>query len=148
MFEYHEDLACMYSDDSDWEEDYARGYKQKGKRRTTNKRRGRKHKDYSCCGRAQYEEEDFAKSASCRSKSKKGKKKSKKKSTSTPVKRQGSRAEVMSGTARETTGGLTKKDLKYNKQGRIVSVAKSEAAKKNPHFKKMQRKIKKCFKSK
>jgi hypothetical protein len=42
----------------------------------------------------------------------------------------GSRAEVMHGTAHHTTGGLTKKHLKYNKWGRIVSVRKSEKAKK------------------
>ena len=45
----------------------------------------------------------------------------------------GSRSQVMNGTAYKTSYGtvkpvgdaLTKKDLKYNKQGRIVSVAKS-----------------------
>lgn len=37
----------------------------------------------------------------------------------------GSRAQVMHGTAHHTTGGLAKKDLKYNKHGRIVSRAKS-----------------------
>lgn len=42
----------------------------------------------------------------------------------------GSRAEVMHGTAHHTSGGLTKKHLKYNKWGRIVSVAKSAKAKK------------------
>lgn len=42
----------------------------------------------------------------------------------------GSRAEVMHGTAHHTSGGLTKKHLKYNKWGRIVSVAKSLKAKK------------------
>lgn len=42
----------------------------------------------------------------------------------------GSRAEVMHGTAHHTSGGLTKKHLKYNKWGRIVSVRKSETAKK------------------
>ena len=31
----------------------------------------------------------------------------------------------MHGTAHHTTGGLAKKDLKYNKHGRIVSRAKS-----------------------
>ena len=41
----------------------------------------------------------------------------------------GSRAEVMHGTARHTSGDLTKKDLKYNKQGRIVSKRASEAGK-------------------
>jgi hypothetical protein len=42
----------------------------------------------------------------------------------------GSRAEVMHGTAHHTSGGLTKGDLKYNKWGRIVSVKKSQKAKK------------------
>jgi DVNP family len=37
----------------------------------------------------------------------------------------GSRAQVMHGTAVKTAGGLTKKDLKYNKNGRIVSRKKS-----------------------
>jgi hypothetical protein len=42
----------------------------------------------------------------------------------------GSRAAVMHGNAHHTSGGLTKKDLKYNKWGRIVSVKKSQKAKK------------------
>ena len=42
----------------------------------------------------------------------------------------GSRAQVMHGTAHHTTGGLTRKDLKMNKWGRIVSKAKSAKAKK------------------
>ena len=42
----------------------------------------------------------------------------------------GSRAAVMHGNAQHTSGGLTKKDLKYNKWGRIVSVKKSQKAKK------------------
>ena len=42
----------------------------------------------------------------------------------------GSRAMVMHGTARQTSGGLKKKDLKYNKQGRIVSKKASALAKK------------------
>jgi hypothetical protein len=37
----------------------------------------------------------------------------------------GSRAQVMHGTAEKTKGGLTKKNLKYNKYGRIVSAKKS-----------------------
>ena len=37
----------------------------------------------------------------------------------------GTRAQVMHGTAEKTKGGLTKKGLKYNKYGRIVSVKKS-----------------------
>ena len=43
----------------------------------------------------------------------------------------GSKAEVYHGTADSTSGGLDKSDLK-KKQGRIVSKAKSAAAKKNP----------------
>lgn len=43
----------------------------------------------------------------------------------------GSRAQVMHGTAKMTSGGLTKSDLKYNKNGNIVSKKKSEDAKKN-----------------
>lgn len=46
------------------------------------------------------------------------------------VKAVGSRAEVMHGTAHHTSGGLTRKDLKYNKAGRIVSRKASEAGKK------------------
>jgi hypothetical protein len=42
----------------------------------------------------------------------------------------GSRAQVMNGTCHHTNGGLTKKDLKYNKHGRIVSRKKSLKAKK------------------
>jgi len=42
----------------------------------------------------------------------------------------GSRTQVMNGTARHTKGGLTKKQLKYNKHGRIVSVKASKRAKK------------------
>jgi hypothetical protein len=41
----------------------------------------------------------------------------------------GSRAQVMHGTAHHTSGGLTKKDLKYNKAGRIVSKKKSSTMK-------------------
>jgi hypothetical protein len=37
----------------------------------------------------------------------------------------GTRAQVMHGTAEKTKGGLTKKNLKYNKYGRIVSKKKS-----------------------
>ena len=43
----------------------------------------------------------------------------------------GSRAQVMNGTAKITGGGLTKKHLKYNKRGRIVSKKASRLAKKN-----------------
>lgn len=42
----------------------------------------------------------------------------------------GSRAEVMHGSAHHTSGGLTRKDLKYNKHGRIVSRKASERGKK------------------
>ncbi len=43
----------------------------------------------------------------------------------------GSRAEVMHGSAHHTSGGLTRKDLKYNKHGRIVSRKASERGKKS-----------------
>jgi hypothetical protein len=46
------------------------------------------------------------------------------------VKAVGTRAEVMHGTAHHTSGGLTLKDLKYNKHGRIVSRKASENGKK------------------
>jgi hypothetical protein len=46
----------------------------------------------------------------------------------------GSRAQVMHGNATRTAGGLTKKDLK-NKDGEIVSKAKSKDAKTNPWIK-------------
>ncbi len=52
------------------------------------------------------------------------------------IKAVGTRAEVMHGTARHTSGGLTKKDLKYNKQGRIVSVKMSNRAKKEKRLEK------------
>jgi hypothetical protein len=42
----------------------------------------------------------------------------------------GSRAQVMNGTCHHTKGGLTKKHLKYNKHGRIVSRKASMKAKK------------------
>jgi hypothetical protein len=48
----------------------------------------------------------------------------------------GSRAQVMHGTAHHTSGGLTRKDLKYNKAGRIVSVKKSKTAKKDKRLEK------------
>ena len=48
----------------------------------------------------------------------------------------GSRAEVMHGSAKHTSGGLTKSDLKYNKWGRIVSRRMSESAKKENRLKK------------
>lgn len=43
----------------------------------------------------------------------------------------GSRAQVMHGTARKTSGGLGKDDLTYNKSGSIVSKKKSLEAKKS-----------------
>ena len=41
----------------------------------------------------------------------------------------GSRAQVMHGNAKQTGGGLKKKDLKYNKHGKIVSKKMSMIAK-------------------
>jgi hypothetical protein len=38
----------------------------------------------------------------------------------------GSRRKVWTGTAEKTKGGLTRKDLKRNKYGRIVSVKRSQ----------------------
>lgn len=52
----------------------------------------------------------------------------------------GSRAEVMHGTAHHTSGGLTKKHLKYNKYGRIVSAKKSSTAKRTGLLKKWEKK--------
>ena len=46
------------------------------------------------------------------------------------MKARGSRAEVMHGTARRTSGGLRKQHLKYNKRGKIVSKRASARAKK------------------
>ena len=46
-----------------------------------------------------------------------------------PMKARGTRAEVMHGNALRTPGGLHKKDLKYNKNGRIVSRKQSARAK-------------------
>ena len=43
----------------------------------------------------------------------------------------GSRAQVMHGTAKKTSGGLEKEDLAYNKSGSIVSKKKSVEAKKS-----------------
>ena len=45
------------------------------------------------------------------------------------VKRYGTRAEVMNGTARMTQGRLTKDDFVYNEYGYIVSKVKSKAMK-------------------
>ena len=52
----------------------------------------------------------------------------------------GSRASVMHGLAHHTPGGLTKKHLKYNKYGRIVSARKSALAKKTGTLKKWEKK--------
>ena len=46
-----------------------------------------------------------------------------------PMRKRGSRAQVMNGNALRTPGGLRKNDLKYNKHGRIVSRKKSAKAK-------------------
>mgnify|MGYP000940161361 FL=1 len=48
----------------------------------------------------------------------------------------GSRALVFHGNADNTSGGLTKKDLKMNKWGRIVSAVKSKTAKKEKRLEK------------
>ena len=48
----------------------------------------------------------------------------------------GSRARVWHGKAKMTTGRLMKKDLKKNKNGRIVSKKMSERAKKEKRLKK------------
>lgn len=47
------------------------------------------------------------------------------------MKKVGSRLQVMRGTAKQTGGGLRKRDLKYNKHGKIVSKKVSTIAKKN-----------------
>jgi len=46
----------------------------------------------------------------------------------------GSRAEVMHGKAKKTAGGLTKKQLKYNKRGKIVSIKASKSAQKSKNL--------------
>ena len=48
----------------------------------------------------------------------------------------GSRAQVWHGTAHKTSGGLTKKHLLMNKNGRIVSKAKHNTAKKEKRLEK------------
>ena len=48
----------------------------------------------------------------------------------------GSRAQVMHGNAKMTGGGLRKKDLKYNKHGKIVSKKVSSIAKKEKRLQK------------
>tara|TARA_B110001469_G_C9619831_1_gene308804 strand:- start:62 stop:334 length:273 start_codon:yes stop_codon:yes gene_type:complete len=45
------------------------------------------------------------------------------------IRRYGTRAEVMNGTARMTQGRLTKEDFTYNEQGHIVSKKKSKLMK-------------------
>ena len=55
----------------------------------------------------------------------------------------GSRPAVMHGNAIKTSGGLMKKDLKYNKQGRIVSKKKSMQAKKDNRLEWLRVNIKK-----
>ena len=52
------------------------------------------------------------------------------------MQRIGSRAQVMHGNAKQTGGGLKKKDLKYNKQGKIVSKKMSAMAKKEKRLQK------------
>ena len=59
------------------------------------------------------------------------------------MRRIGSRAQVMHGTAKMTGGGLRKKDLKYNKQGKIVSKKMSQRAKKEKRLQKAGYTIKK-----
>ena len=49
----------------------------------------------------------------------------------TPMNTFGSRTQVMNGNALKTPGNLKKQDLKYNKQGRIVSKKKSARAQKD-----------------
>lgn len=53
-----------------------------------------------------------------------------------PEKTVGSRAEVWHGTALQTSGGLFKKDLLMNKNGRIVSRRKHLTAKKEKRLEK------------
>jgi hypothetical protein len=59
------------------------------------------------------------------------------------MQRIGSRAQVMHGNAKMTGGGLKKKDLKYNKQGKIVSKKMSTLAKKEKKLQKAGFKTKK-----
>jgi hypothetical protein len=54
----------------------------------------------------------------------------------TPKQRVGSRAQVMRSTAEMTSGGLRKRDLKYNKNGRIVSRKRSQRAKREKRLEK------------
>ena len=48
----------------------------------------------------------------------------------------GSRRQVFNGNAQKTRGGLSKKNLRKNKYGRIVSVRASKSARKNNNLKK------------
>ena len=48
----------------------------------------------------------------------------------------GSRRQVMYGTKTHTSGGLQKKDLKYNKHGRIVSRKRSARARSEKRLRK------------
>jgi hypothetical protein len=48
----------------------------------------------------------------------------------------GSRAQVWHGTAKKTSGGLTKTHLMMNKHGRVVSVLKHKTAKKEKRLQK------------
>jgi hypothetical protein len=59
------------------------------------------------------------------------------------MKARGSRAQVMHGTAKRTSGGLRKQDLKYNKQRKIVSRKMSLRAKKEKRLIKAGYKTKK-----
>ena len=59
------------------------------------------------------------------------------------VKATGTRAEVMHGNAKHTSGGLEKKHLMMNKRGRIVSRKKSKTAKKQKRLEKAGFKAKK-----
>jgi hypothetical protein len=56
---------------------------------------------------------------------------------------EGSRAQVYHGTAKHTSGGLTKSDLKMNKRGSIVSIKASNVASKNKQLEKAGYKTKK-----
>lgn len=60
----------------------------------------------------------------------------------------GSRAQVMNGTAKKTSGGLVKKDLKYNKGGDIVSRKNSARAKRteSPALKAWRSSVKQAYK--
>ena len=48
----------------------------------------------------------------------------------------GSRRQVFNGNAKKTSGGLSKKNLRKNKHGRIVSVKASKSARKHNNLKK------------